>query len=247
MGGRGNDVAREASSIVLLDDDFGSIVRAIRLGRRIYDNLQKAMAYIFAIHVPIAGLALLPLVLGWPLVLTPMLIALLELIIDPACSIVLEAEHEEADVMRRPPRAPGDALLSPARIAWSAAQGLMALGVVLLLFVPAVAGMPENQARTLAFVTLVGVNVALIFANRTFSASLVAALARPNATLWFGLGFVAFAMTLMFSWTELRGFFALDALPAPDVAYSIGAAAFLLAALELLKLIALPMRPRPAA
>src|SRR5262249_41980154 len=67
MGGRGTDVAREASSIVLLDDDFGSIVRAVRLGRRIYDNLRKAMGFIFAVHVPIAGLALLPLVLGMPI------------------------------------------------------------------------------------------------------------------------------------------------------------------------------------
>ena len=112
MGGRGTDVAREAASIVLLDDDFGSIVRAVRLGRRIYDNLRKAMGYILAIHVPIAGLALLPVLLGWPLVLTPMLIALLELIIDPACSVVLEAEVEESDVMRRPPRRPDSALLS---------------------------------------------------------------------------------------------------------------------------------------
>jgi Ca2+-transporting ATPase len=245
MGGRGNDVAREASSIVLLDDDFGSIVRAIRLGRRIYDNLQKAMAYIFAIHIPIAGVALLPLVLGWPLVLTPMLIALLELIIDPACSIVLEAEQEEADVMRRPPRAPGDSLLSPGRIASSAAQGLMALGVVLLLFVPAVAGMTENQARALVFVTLVGVNLALIFANRTFSASIFAALVRPNTTLWWGLGFVACAMTLIFSWTELRNFFDLEALRASDIAYSLGAAGLLLAALELLKLITPPYTQPP--
>src|SRR4029079_18604361 len=104
MGGRGTDVAREASSIVLLDDDFGSMVRAIRDGRRIYDNLRKAFAYILAIHVPTAGLALLPILLGQPLLLTPMLIAFLELIIDPACSVVLEAEREEGNIMSRPPR-----------------------------------------------------------------------------------------------------------------------------------------------
>ena len=95
MGGRGTDVAREAASLVLLDDDFGSIVRAVRLGRRIYDNLRKAMAYILAVHVPIAGLALLPLLFGWPLILLPVHIAFLELVIDPACSIVFEAEPEE--------------------------------------------------------------------------------------------------------------------------------------------------------
>ena len=108
MGGRGTDVAREASSIVLLDDDFGSIVRTIRLGRRIYDNLRKAMAYIVAVHVPIAGLALLPLLFGLPLVLTPVHIAFLEMVIDPACSIVFEAEPDEDDLMRRPPRSAGE-------------------------------------------------------------------------------------------------------------------------------------------
>jgi Ca2+-transporting ATPase len=104
MGGRGTDVAREASSIVLLDDDFGSIVKAVQLGRRIYDNLRKAMAFIFAVHVPIAGLALLPLVLGGPIIFSPIHIAFLEMVIDPVCSLVFEAETEENDVMRRPPR-----------------------------------------------------------------------------------------------------------------------------------------------
>src|SRR5262250_3807492 len=100
MGGRGTDVAREAASLVLLDDDFATIVSAVRLGRRIYDNLRKAMAYILAIHVPIAGLALIPLLFGLPLLFWPLHIALLELVIDPMCSIVFEAEGEESDVMQ---------------------------------------------------------------------------------------------------------------------------------------------------
>src|SRR6185312_3003742 len=98
MGGRGTDVAREAASMVLLDDDFGSIVHAVRLGRRIYDNLRKAMGYIIAVHVPVAGLSLLPLLLGWPLILGPLHIAFLEMVIDPVCSIVFEAEGEEESV-----------------------------------------------------------------------------------------------------------------------------------------------------
>src|ERR1019366_9548711 len=117
MGGRGTDVAREASSIVLLDDDFGSIVKSVRLGRRIYDNLRKAMGFIFAVHVPIAGLALLPLLFG------PMHIAFLEMVIDPVCSLVFEAETEEDDVMRRPPRAPDEPLFSGALIGWGVFQG----------------------------------------------------------------------------------------------------------------------------
>lgn len=112
MGGRGTDVAREAAAIVLLDDDFGSIATAIRMGRRIYDNLRKAMGFIVAVHIPIAGLALMPLLFGLPILLAPVHIALLEMIIDPVCSLVFEAETDEADVMRRPPRPSESRLLS---------------------------------------------------------------------------------------------------------------------------------------
>jgi len=104
MGGRGTEVAREAAAFVLLDDDFSTIVQAVKMGRRIFDNLKKAMAYIFAVHVPIAGMSLLPVLLGWPIMLFPAHIAFLELIIDPVCSVVYEAEPEEKDVMKRPPK-----------------------------------------------------------------------------------------------------------------------------------------------
>jgi Ca2+-transporting ATPase len=114
MGGRGTDVAREAAAIVLLDDDFSSIVTAIRLGRRIYDNLRKAMGFVFAVHVPIAGLALLPLVLDYPLIFSPIHIAFLEMIIDPVCTMAFEAETEEDDVMRRSPARPPNPVLAAA-------------------------------------------------------------------------------------------------------------------------------------
>ena len=117
MGGRGTDVAREASAIVLLDDDFGSIVKTIRLGRRIYDNLRKAIEYIVAVHIPIAGLALLPLLLGLPLMLTPIHIAFLEMIIDPACSMVFEAEGEESEC-HAPPAARSQEARCSCRIAF---------------------------------------------------------------------------------------------------------------------------------
>ena len=135
MGGRGTDVAREASSIVLLDDDFGSIVTAIRLGRRIYDNVRKAMGFIFAVHVPIAGLALLPLVFGLPIIFSPIHIAFLEMVIDPVCSLVFEAETDEEDVMRRKPRAPDEPLFSWPLVGWSVLQGGLAFGLVGTIFV----------------------------------------------------------------------------------------------------------------
>jgi Ca2+-transporting ATPase len=169
MGGRGTDVAREASSIVLLDDDFGSVVRTVRLGRRIYDNLRKAMGYIVAVHVPIAGIALLPLLTGLPLILLPMHIAFLEMIIDPACSVAFEAEHEEPDVMTRPPRAPDARLFSPSMLAASVLQGLAAFLVTAGVYLLAVQrDMPEEDVRTLTFFTLVLSNLGLIVANRSF-------------------------------------------------------------------------------
>ena len=169
MGGRGTDVAREASSIVLLDDDFGSVVRTVRLGRRIYDNLRKAMGYIVAVHVPIAGIALLPLMTGLPLILLPVHIAFLEMIIDPACSVAFEAEHEEPDVMTRPPRAPDARLFSPSMLVASVLQGVAALLVTSLVYLLAVQrGMPEDDVRTLTFFTLVLSNLGLIVANRSF-------------------------------------------------------------------------------
>jgi Ca2+-transporting ATPase len=156
MGGRGTDVAREASSIVLLDDDFGSIVTAIRLGRRIYDNLRKAMSFIVAVHVPIAGLALLPLLLGLPIIFSPIHIAFLELVIDPVCSLVFEAEKEEEDVMRRPPRGPAEPLLPLPLLGWGALQGILAFAMAGAIFVFALMnGMPDDEVRALTFVALI--------------------------------------------------------------------------------------------
>ena len=219
MGGRGTDVAREASSLVLLDDDFGSIVRAIRLGRRIYDNLRKAMGYVLAIHIPIAGLALLPIVLGGPLVLTPMLIAFLELIIDPACSVILEAEPEEPNIMRRPPRSPRSSLFSRALASWSAVQGVIALLLVAAVFLyTSRRGMTQEDVRGITFVTLVAANLALVFVNRTFRASLRATLGRPNPGLWWGLALVTAILATLLSWPTARTFLALGPLHADDLA-----------------------------
>ena len=163
MGGRGTDVAREAADLVLLNDDFTSIVSAIRLGRRIFDNLRKAMAYIIAIHIPIIGLSLVPIFLGLPLILMPVHIVFMELIIDPACSVVFEAEPEERDVMNRPPRRPWERVLSRQTVVLSLAQGMAVTVVCLLLFWLGLReGMTPNAARSIAFTALIVANVGLI-------------------------------------------------------------------------------------
>jgi Ca2+-transporting ATPase len=168
MGGRGTDVAREAAGIVLLDDNFGSIVGAVRLGRRIYGNLQKAMGFIVAVHIPIAGLAILPLATGLPLLLGPLHIAFLEMVIDPVCSLAFEVESGDADAMQRPPRARGSRLFSRQQVLRAALQGLLALGLLVgLTLTLHRQGVSAGTLRTMAFFALVASISALILANRT--------------------------------------------------------------------------------
>jgi Ca2+-transporting ATPase len=184
MGGRGTDVAREAASIVLLDDNFASIVGAVRLGRRIFDNLRKSMSYILAVHVPIAGMALVPVLLGWPTVLFPLHIAFLELVIDPACSMVFENEPAEADAMQRPPRDVTTPLFGGTTLLLALAQGLGALAVVLGATLWGGGQLTEAAARAFSFATLVFTNLALIFSNRSRTGSIWTSLWVPNRTLW---------------------------------------------------------------
>jgi len=236
MGGRGSDVAREASAVVLLDDDFGSIVRTIRLGRRIYDNLRKAMGYILAIHIPIAGLALLPLMFGLPIILAPMHIAFLEMVIDPVCSVVFEAEREESDVMRRPPRDPKARLFTLGMILSSVIQGGLAFGFVAATYLVAIKrGMPENEVRALAFVTLILANFALVFAHRSYSSSLLGAFRPRNRALAAVLGFSVAMLALILFWPAASALFRFGPLHAHDLIVTIGVALALLIVLELEK------------
>ncbi len=236
MGGRGTDVAREASSIVLLDDDFGSIVTAIRLGRRIYDNVRKAMGFIFAVHVPIAGLALLPLVFGLPIIFSPIHIAFLEMVIDPVCSLVFEAETDEEDVMRRKPRAPEAPLFSWPLVGWSVLQGGLAFGLVGAIFVIAhQRGMPDDEVRALTFFTLVLSIVSLILVNRSFSTSLVAAFRRPNPAFAWILLAITVILGLSLVWPDAAALFRFGPLHADDLALTLAAGIVVLVVLETLK------------
>ncbi|MDR3685574.1 MAG: cation-translocating P-type ATPase, partial [Coriobacteriia bacterium] len=202
MGQRGTDVAREASAIVLTDDDFSSIVGAVRQGRRAYDNLRKAMAYIIAVHVPIAGISLIPVLAGagWPLVLLPMHIAFLELIIDPACSVVFEAEAEEPGIMDRPPRSASEALFSPRVLTISLLQGASVLASVFAIYYWALStGHTEADVRGLTFAALVVSNLALILVNRSWSRTVLGGLkGDPNSALgWVLGGALVFLVALM--------------------------------------------------
>lgn len=206
MGERGTDVAREAAALVLLDDDFSSIVSAVRAGRRIFDNLRKAMVYIVAVHVPIAGGTLLPLALGWPLLFMPAHIAFLQLIIDPVCSVAFEAEPEEADVMQRPPRSPQTGLFDRAALAFSLLQGCGALIALIAVYGLALAD-GAAAARTAAFMVLVVSNIALILVNRAFGGGALGSMAAPNRALWLVIGLALALLAVIVAWPPLRQLF----------------------------------------
>jgi Ca2+-transporting ATPase len=189
MGMRGTDVAREAGSIVLLDDAFESIVKGVRTGRRIFNNLKKAMLYIFVVHVPIAGLSLVPVLLGWPLMLLPIHIVFLELIIDPACTVVFEAEREELGVMSRPPRKLGDSLFGTRSLIVGLFQGGAGLAVQLALIFWTLPIYGEQVARTSVFTCMVLCNLGLILLSRAGKRSLKETLFTPNNPhVWITIG-----------------------------------------------------------
>ena len=185
MGKRGTDVAREAAALVLLDDDFASLVAAVRMGRRIYDNLRKAMSYALAVHIPIVGMAMLPVLIGEPLMLLPAHIMFLELIIGPACSIFFEAEAEEKNIMRRPPRQANEPLFGGRLLAGSLMQGVAAFAVAAAIYAWALSkGWDENTVRALVFVAMVAGNITLVFCNRSPYAFRQDVWSRQNPVLW---------------------------------------------------------------
>lgn len=224
MGGRGTDVAREAADLVLLDDSFTSIVEAIRLGRRIFDNLRKAMSFVLAVHVPIAGLALIPVLLKWPLVLMPVHVVFLELIIDPACSIAFEAEPEEPGLMHRRPRIADEPLLSKRRLIISFFQGFTVLVVSLMVFAISLSrGETATNARALAFATLVIANLMLILADRSWNQIIVKSLRTPNPALWWVVAGAVTVLALAVYVPFLRSLFRFSILHPEDIAICIGA------------------------
>ena len=199
MGKKGTDVAREASSLVLMDDNFSSIVGAIRMGRRIFDNLQKSFGYIFAIHVPIAGLSLIPILISnLPIILWPVHIVFMELIIDPACSIIFEAEKEEANVMSRPPKKLDEPFFGVRKIIFSCLQGVGILAVSLAVYLGGLYfSFEPNQMRAMAFTTLIISNIAVILTNRSWTDNIFKIIATPNKAVLWVVGGTVFFLTLI--------------------------------------------------
>lgn len=226
MGGRGTDVARESAGLVITDDDFASIAGGVRQGRGIFDNLRKAMSYIIAVHVPIFGMSLIPVfVSGWPLVLLPVQIAFLELIIDPACSIVFESEQIDPKIMDIPPRAAGEPMFGKRVLTIAALQGLSVLLAVLGVYLWAVLGdRPDDVVRSVTFAALVVGNLALILVNRSWRLSIWQTFRqRRNRTLKWILSLAGAWLVVLLSVRRLRVAFNFGPMRPIDWLVAVGA------------------------
>jgi len=210
---------------VLLDDDFTSIVGTVRLGRRIYDNIRNAMRYLLAVHVPMAGMSFLPLALGWPLFVFPVHVVFLEFVIDPACSIVFEAEKSDPRIMDKPPRPRGERLFTARALGLGLALGASVFVAVALVFGLALgAGRAEGEARAMAFATLVFGNLALILVNRSEKLTLWEALAHRNRALWWILGGATLALLGVLYVPAAAQVFRFSPIGATDIALAAAAA-----------------------
>jgi Ca2+-transporting ATPase len=239
MGGKGTDVAREASSLVLLDDNFSSIVSAVKLGRRIYDNLQKAMSYIIAIHIPIIVLTLLPAFFpSLPIIFWPLHVVFLEMIIDPVCSIAFESEKEEKGVMNRPPRNPKKRFFGFKKILKSCLKGLLLVGAVLFVYFMSInEGHNEAEIRTIAFSTLVIGNVFLILSSLSKTRSFLAVLAEKNIALLLIVSTAFLILFLLIYTPYFQRFFGFENPGFRHFIIALLAAATMLFVLEITKLI----------
>jgi len=198
--------------------------------------LRKAMIYLLAVHVPIAGLTILPLIFGWPLIFMPIHIVFLEMVIDPVSSLVFEAESAEEISMLRPPRSAKVPLMSRPLIATAMVQGVLVLIIIATLYNLALgSGLPETEARSLVFVTLVGTNFAMIFSARTTGFAVIDLIRRPNKML--GLIFIVTLaiLIIVLAIPGLQAVFFFGPFHVHDLIVSLTAILIALASLEVVK------------
>jgi Ca2+-transporting ATPase len=239
MGKKGTDVAREAAALILLDDNFASIVSAIRSGRRIFDNLQKAMSYVLAIHIPIIGMALIPsFIAELPIFLMPLHIVFLELIIDPICSVAFELEQEEKGIMSRFPRTKNESFFGFKKIKSSLMKGFTLFMIVLFVYLYGILnGFSAGETRAISFSTLVLGNVFLILTSLSESRGFLAVFKEKNYAAWFILFVAITLLALVFMVPNLRKLFGFELTNLNHFVTSIIASFSLLLVFELMKFV----------
>lgn len=236
MGKRGTDVAREASDLVLLDDNFTSIIKAIKLGRKIYANLRKAMAFVVSVHIPIAGMSLLPVVFNLPLLLLPAHIALLELIIDPVCSVVFESQPGDPGIMKVPPRNLHESILTKKILTISIFQGISVLTTVFVVFLYTInVNRLDNGARSIAFLCLVVANLFLVLVNLSWKETIFNFFYVKNQPLVMILALITIILFGVYSIPFLRDLFHFRSLSNIELLIALTAAFLSLLWFELIK------------
>ena len=244
MGARGTAVAREAADLVLLNDDFASLLIAVRYGRRVTGNLRKAFVYLVAVHAPIVGLSIVPVLAGWPMLLMPVHILFLQLVIDPSCSLVFEAEPLEADGMRAPPRRQDARLFDTAMLVSGLWQGGGVLAILLALFwVVRHTTQSDEIARPVTFSVMVLSNIGLIQVNRRWGMKPTGA-GNPGV-LWMSLATLAL-LSLVLLIPALRSIFGFSAPSWQLAQISLGAAGLCVSWCALERRALRPIRQRQA-
>jgi Ca2+-transporting ATPase len=243
MGKRGSEVSREAADLILLDDNFSTIVETIKDGRRIYDNIRKAVGYVFTIHIPIAFGALLAPMLGISpasLLLLPLHVVLLELVIDPTCSIVLERQPAEDDIMERAPRNPKGKMLTAKNLSKSILQGIVMFGASFGTYYAFLKQNPDNAplARAMGLTIILLANVLLVHVNSSasdFAAKSFIKLIKDKIMWAVSLGTIAGLAVILY--TPLNSFLKLAPLSLKQLILAVLIAAASVAWYELVKLI----------
>ncbi|TGM58502.1 cation-translocating P-type ATPase [Leptospira adleri] len=227
MGKRGTDVAREASDLVLLDDNFSSIVKAVMLGRRIYENIQKSVSYIISVHIPIIGMSLLPVLTGDPLYFFPAHVLLLELIIDPACTLVFEGVDAEKHIYASPPRKGKESLISFRNASVSLLRGgLIFLVLVGLSFWGKHEHWSFEKIRSMAFLCLISSNLGMILIHLSKDLPFYKVLSRSNSILFWICGSTVLILTLIFHVDLLTHIFGFIRISFADIFSSVALGLF---------------------
>src|SRR5690606_5103720 len=227
MGRRGSEIAKEASSLILTDDDFGKMVDAVAMGRKIYTNLKKAIQYIISIHIPIILTVALPLILGWvyPAIFTPVHVIFLELIMGPTCSIVYENEPLEKNSMLQKPRVITNTFFNLKELSLSIFQGLAITAGILFIYQLAVQkGYSEETTRSLVFTTLIFANLFLTLVNRSFHFSVLDTFANKNILLRMVIGVTLVLLAAILYIPSFSAFFEITSLNAIQLSWTIATA-----------------------
>jgi Ca2+-transporting ATPase len=224
MGKRGTEIAKQAASLILLEDDLSKMADAIAMGRRIYTNLKKAIRYIISIHIPIILMVFIPLALSWvyPNIFLPIHVILLELIMGPTCSIIYENEPMEKNTMMHKPRNFTDAFFNQKELTTSIIQGLFITAGTLLIYQIAVQnGLNEKATRAMVFTTLIIANIVLTLMNRSFYYSVLTTIQYKNKLVGMIIGITLFLLSLMLFIPIIANFFQFETLSLIQIGWCV--------------------------